>query len=70
MVVPVELSDDELAQIKLATNQSDAAAAVTDAAKEFLRINQLRQLKSASGKVDFDLDWRQLESLEFGELPG
>ena len=26
MVVPVELTDDELAQIKLATNQSDAAA--------------------------------------------
>jgi hypothetical protein len=70
MVVSVELSDEDLAQIKLATNQSDASAAVTDAAKEFLRISQLRQLKSASGKVEFDLDWQELESLELRELPG
>jgi hypothetical protein len=70
MVVPVELTDDELAQIKLATNQSDPSAAVTDAAKEFLRINQLKELKSVSGRVDFDLDWQGLESLEMDELPG
>ena len=28
MVVPIELSDDEVALIKQATNQNDAAAAV------------------------------------------
>jgi hypothetical protein len=29
---------------------------VTDAAKEFLRISKLKELKSVSGKVDFNLD--------------
>jgi hypothetical protein len=70
MVVSVDISDDELGLIKLATNQSDAANAVAEAAREFLRISQLRQLKSASGKVDFELDWLGLEFLELGELPG
>jgi hypothetical protein len=70
MVVLIELSDDELALIKQATNQQDAAAAVLQAAKEFLRISQLKQLKAISGKVDFCLDWHGLESLEMGELPG
>jgi hypothetical protein len=70
MVVHVELTDDELALIKQATNQHDAAVAVTEAAREFLRISQLKQLKSVSGKVDFNLDWQGLESFEMGELPG
>jgi hypothetical protein len=69
MVISIELTDDELALIKQVTNQNDAAAAVTDAAKEFLRISKLKELKSVSGKVDFDLDWQALESLEMGELP-
>jgi hypothetical protein len=70
MVLRIELSDDELALIKQATNQNDAAAAVVEAAREFLRISQLKQLKSVSGKVDFNLDWQALESFEMGELPG
>ena len=41
---------------------------VTKAAREFLRISELKPLKSVSGKVDFDLDWEELESLELGEV--
>jgi hypothetical protein len=70
MVVHIELTDDELELIKRVTSQSDAATAVAEAAKEFLRISQAKQLKSASGRVEFDLDWQGLESLELGELPG
>jgi hypothetical protein len=70
MVLQIEMTDNELALIKQATNQTDAAAAVAAAAREFVRISQLKQLKSVSGKVDFGLDWRGLESLEMGELPG
>jgi hypothetical protein len=70
MVVQIELTENELALIKQATNQSDATAAVTEAAKEFLRITELKKLKSVSGKVAFNLDWQDLESLELGELPG
>jgi hypothetical protein len=39
MVVRIELTDEELALIKQVTNQNDAAAAVTEAAKEFLRVS-------------------------------
>jgi hypothetical protein len=42
MVVKVELTDDELALIKQATSQDNAAVAVTKAAREFLRIHQLK----------------------------
>jgi hypothetical protein len=68
MVVRIELTADELALIKQATNQNDETAAVTEAAKKFLRISQLRQLKSASGKVEFIMTCQELESLESGEL--
>jgi hypothetical protein len=68
MVVRIELTADELALIKQATNQNDETAAVTEAAKEFLRISQLRQLKSASGKVESILTCEELESLELDEL--
>jgi hypothetical protein len=70
MVVKVELKDDELALIKQATSQDNAAVAVTKAAREFLRINQLKQLKSATAEVDYNVDREGLESLEMGELPG
>lgn len=68
MVVPVNLSDEEISQIKRLTRLDDETEAVTRAAREFLRISQLKQLKSVSGKIDFDLDWQELESLELGEV--
>ena len=68
MTVAVNLSDEEVSQIKRITRLEDEAEAVTKAAREFLRISKLKQLKSVSGKVDFDLDWEELESLELGEV--
>ena len=53
MSVTVELSADEVAQIKHFTQTESDAAAVTKAAREFLRTRKLRQLKAASGKVDY-----------------
>ena len=38
------------------------------AAREFLRVSQLRELKAVSGKVEFDPNWERLESLELGEM--
>lgn len=68
MVVAVNLTDEELAQIKRITHTQDETEAVSKAAREFLRLSQLRQLKAVSGKVDFELDWQELESRELGEL--
>jgi hypothetical protein len=54
MSVTVNLSVEELADIKRLTALEDSAAAVTKAAREFLRLVQLRELKDASGKVDYE----------------
>ena len=67
MSITIEISDNEIAAIKKVTHLDNDAEAIMQAAREFLRLIGLRELKSASGKVDFDLDWRNLESLELGE---
>jgi len=65
--INIELPDQELAAIKQITKLDDDAEAVVRAAREFLRLSRLRELKGVSGKVDFDADWQKLEELELGE---
>ncbi len=67
MGITVTLSDEELTQIKQITQLDSDSEAVGRAAREFLRLCQLRQLQAVSGQVDFDDSWEQLESLELGE---
>jgi hypothetical protein len=68
MTIPVELNPDEIRQLKELTKADNDAAAVSRAARDYLRLRRLRELKSISGKVDFDENWRELEALETGEL--
>ncbi len=68
MSVTVDLPAEELAQIRQLTHLNDDAQAVARAAKEFLRLSLLRQLKAVSGKVDFEDNWRELEAAEIAEL--
>jgi len=67
MSFAVEMSAQEMAAIKQLTRLDDDAEAIAQAAREFLRLIRLRELKAASGKVDFDGNWRDLEDLEIGE---
>jgi hypothetical protein len=67
MNLAVSLSDEEIAQLRHVTKMSDAAEAVSAAAREYLRLVRLRELKSVSGKVEFEENWQELESLEAGE---
>lgn len=67
MSIGINLSHEELAQIRIVTKIEDDAEAVSTAAREFLRQVRLRELKSVSGKVDFDENWREIESLESSE---
>jgi Arc/MetJ family transcription regulator len=53
MSVTVNLSADEVAQIKRATEVEDEKEAVGKALREFLRVAGLRELKAVSGKVDY-----------------
>lgn len=67
MSINIELSAQELAALKQLTKLQDDAEAVTMAAREFLRLSRLRELKAVSGKVEFDSNWQELEALELNE---
>ena len=67
MSITIDMSDLEIAAIKQLTRLENDAEAVMQAAREFLRLARLRELKAASGKVEFDSDWQKLEELELNE---
>lgn len=67
MSVTVNLSADEVAQIKRATEMDDEQEAVIAAIREFLRVAGLRELKAASGKVDYVGMGEKMEALELRE---
>lgn len=68
MSLTVDLTSEEVAQIKEITQVQDDTAAVTKAVREYLRLSRLRELKAVSGKVDYADESPQLESLELGEI--
>jgi hypothetical protein len=67
MSVTVNLSADEVTQIKRATELDDEKEAIAKALREFLRVTGLRELKAASGKVDYVEMAQEMEALELRE---
>lgn len=67
MNLTLDLTPEEIAQLRDITKQADDAQAVSLAAREFLRRTRLQELKQASGKVDFVNNWRLLEAAELGQ---
>jgi hypothetical protein len=61
------LTAQEVAALKQLTKLEDDAEAVAQAAREFLRLRRLRELKTVSGKVEFEANWLALEGLEMSE---
>ena len=57
MSITVQLTSEEVAQIKHITKFDDEAEAISKAAREFLRITRLRELKLVTGKVAFNENW-------------
>lgn len=68
MSLTIDLTSEEVAEVKQITRMHDDTAAVTKAVREYLRLSRLRELKAVSGKVDFADESPQLESLELGEI--
>ena len=64
MSINIEMTAQEIASLKQITKLENDAEAVTKAAREFLRLSRLRELKAVSGKVDFENNWQQLEQRE------
>jgi hypothetical protein len=68
MSISIELSGDELTDLQQVTRQSDQVEAVRQAVREFLRLSRLRELIAASGQIEFEDNWRQLEASELAEI--
>jgi hypothetical protein len=68
MSIDVPLTLQEVVALKRITNTQDDAQAITQAVREFLRQVHLRELKTASGAVEFETNWQQLEALELAEM--
>jgi hypothetical protein len=66
--ITIEMPAQEIAALKPLTKLENDAEAVVKAAREFIRLSRLRELKAVSGKVEFEANWPELEELELGEL--
>jgi hypothetical protein len=65
--INIELTTQEVAALKQATKLENDAEAIVKAAREFLRLRRLLELKAVSGKVQFDDSWQELERIELDE---
>jgi hypothetical protein len=65
--INIDLTTQEITALKQATKLENDAEAVAKAAREFLRLRRLGELKSVSGKVQFDDGWQELERIELDE---
>jgi hypothetical protein len=68
MSITIEMPAQEIAALKELTKLENDAEAILKAAREFLRLSRLRELKAVSGKVEFESNWEKLEALELDEL--
>ena len=66
MTTSVELTEQELAEIKQFTSEKEASAAIRMAMKEYIRFVRRMRLKELSGKVEMTNDWRNGENAEMG----
>jgi hypothetical protein len=66
----VDLSDQEIAELKAFTKQAEPVAAVRSAMTEYLRLARRLQLKSLSGQVAMDDNWQALEAAELRVFDG
>ena len=64
MSTVVDLSEQDLAELKALTKQTDAAAAVRAAMSDFLRYVRRMRLKELSGQMKMQDNWAELEDAE------
>jgi hypothetical protein len=64
MTTELDLTPDEITELKHLTEQSDVTSAVQVATREYLQYARRQQLKALSGRIEVQDNWRQLEALE------
>ncbi|MFN6398768.1 MAG: hypothetical protein ACK449_02515 [Planctomycetota bacterium] len=67
MVTSIELSEQELAELRDLTEQSDSTEAIRVAMRDYIRYARRMRLKQLSGQVEMIDNWRQLEESEVGD---
>lgn len=67
MTIPIELTKEELAEIKRLTKLEDEAAAVSQAARDFVRFRHMHELMAIAGKVDYDESWLKAQTPDISE---
>ena len=68
MVTSIELSEQELAELRDLTEQSDSMEAIRVAMRDYIRYARRMRLKQLSSQVEMIDNWRQLEESEVGDL--
>ena len=64
MRTTLNLNEALIKELMTATNAKTKTEAIHQALSEFVRRQKRQRLKALSGKIHFDLDWRQLEQEE------
>lgn len=64
MTTVIDLTEQELAELRELTNQTDVAAALRTIMREYLRYVRRMQLKELSGQVCMQENWAELEKAE------
>jgi hypothetical protein len=70
MTTVIELTDQEIADLRAFTKQAEDAAAIRSAMMEYLRFARRMQLKALSGQVEMADNWRSLEAQEMSDKDG
>ena len=68
MVTSIELSEQELADLRDLTEQSDSTEAIRVAMRDYIRYARRMRLKPLSGQVEMIDNWIELEQSEVGDL--
>lgn len=66
----VDIPEQELAELKAFTKETDTVVAVRMAMTEYLRHARRLQLKAMSGQVEMEDNWRTLEAAEMRNSNG
>lgn len=67
MVTSIDLSEQELAELRELTKQEDSSEAIRSAMQEYIRYARRMRLKQLSGRVAMTDNWPQLEQAELSE---
>ncbi len=67
MRTTLNLNDEVINELLRETKAKTKTKAVTTALKEFIHKKRIEELKSLSGKLHINTNWRKLEKLELKE---